>query len=64
MVFGAIAPPRYLGGFGRYLWSVLLLLPSFHCREVTLKLDDRVVVESKTVLVAVALGTTYGAGSS
>ena len=52
--------PRYFGGFGRYLWSVLRLLPSFHCREVTLKLDDRDVVESKTVLVAVALGTTYG----
>lgn len=52
--------PAYLGGFGRYLWSVLRLLPGFHCREVTLKLDDREVVESKTVLVAVALGTTYG----
>jgi diacylglycerol kinase (ATP) len=52
--------PGYLGGFGRYLWSVLRLLPGFHCREVTLKLDDRDVIESKTVLVAVALGTTYG----
>jgi diacylglycerol kinase (ATP) len=52
--------PKYLGGFGRYLWSVLRLLPDFHCREVTLKLDDRDVIESKTVLVAVALGTTYG----
>ncbi|HEX6708915.1 MAG TPA: diacylglycerol kinase family protein [Rubrobacter sp.] len=52
--------PGYLGGFGRYLWSVLRLLPGFRCREVTLKLDGRDVVESKTVLVAVALGTTYG----
>ncbi len=52
--------PAYLGGFGRYLWSVLRLLPGFHCREVTLKLDDREAVESRTVLVAVALGTTYG----
>ncbi|HJQ29814.1 MAG TPA: diacylglycerol kinase family protein [Rubrobacter sp.] len=52
--------PAYLGGFGRYLWSVLRLLPGFRCREVTLKLDGQDVVESKTVLVAVALGTTYG----
>jgi diacylglycerol kinase (ATP) len=52
--------PRYLGGFGRYLWSVLQLLPGFQCREVTLKLDNREAIESKTVLVAVALGTTYG----
>ena len=52
--------PRYLGGFGRYLWSVLQLLPGFQCREVTLKLDGEEVIESKTILVAVALGTTYG----
>lgn len=52
--------PAYLGGFGRYLWSVLRLLPGFHCREVTLRLDDREIVKSSTVLVAVALGTTYG----
>ena len=52
--------PTYLGGFGRYLWSVLRLLPGFRCREVTLKLDDQDIVESKTILVAVALGTTYG----
>ena len=52
--------PGYLGGFGRYLWSVLRLLPGFRCREVTLKLDGQAVVESKTILVAVALGTTYG----
>ena len=52
--------PKYLGGFGRYLWSVLQLLPGFQCREVTLTLDGREAIESKTVLVAVALGTTYG----
>jgi diacylglycerol kinase (ATP) len=52
--------PGYLGGFGRYLWSVLRLLPNFHCRELSLRLDDRDAIESKTVLVAVALGTTYG----
>jgi diacylglycerol kinase (ATP) len=52
--------PRYLGGFGRYLWSVLQLLPGFQCREVTLKLDSEEVIAAKTILVAVALGTTYG----
>lgn len=52
--------PAYLGGFGRYLWSVLRLLPGFRCREVTLKLDAHDILESKTILVAVALGTTYG----
>ena len=52
--------PRYLGGFGRYLWSVLRLLPDFRCREIILKLDDQNVIASKTILVAVALGTTYG----
>lgn len=57
---GVASAPRYLGGFGRYLWSVLQLLPGFQCREVTLKLDSREVIESKTILVAVALGTTYG----
>jgi diacylglycerol kinase (ATP) len=52
--------PKYLGGFGRYLWSVLQLLPGFRCREVTLTLNGREAIESKTVLVAVAPGTTYG----
>jgi YegS/Rv2252/BmrU family lipid kinase len=52
--------PRYLGGFGRYLWSVLQLLPGFRCREVTLELDGGEAIHSETVLVAVALGTTYG----
>jgi diacylglycerol kinase (ATP) len=57
---GVARAPRYLGGFGRYLWSVLQLLPGFQCRKVTLRLDGREAIESKTVLVAVALGTTYG----
>lgn len=52
--------PRLLGGFGGYLWSVLGLLPGFRCREVMLKLDDRPTIRSKTIMVAVALGTTYG----
>jgi diacylglycerol kinase (ATP) len=52
--------PTYLGGFGRYLYSVLRLLADFQCHEVTLKLDNKDVIESKTFLVAVALGTTYG----
>jgi diacylglycerol kinase (ATP) len=57
---GVARAPRYLGGFGRYLWSVLRLLPGFQCREVSIKLDNEEIIESKTVLVAVALGTTYG----
>ena len=57
---GVARAPRYLGGFGRYLWSVLKLLPGFQCREVSIKLDNEESIESKTVLVAVALGTTYG----
>jgi len=57
---GVARAPRYLGGFGRYLWSVLQLLPGFQCREVTLRLDGKEAIQSKTVLVAVALGTTYG----
>ena len=57
---GVALAPRYLGGFGRYLWSVLQLLPGFQCRAITLKLDSTEVIESKTILVAVALGTTYG----
>ncbi len=52
--------PRLLGGFGGYLWSVLGLLPGFRCREVSIRLDNRLPVSSKTMMVAVALGTTYG----
>ena len=58
---GVADAPRYLGGTGRYLWSVMKLLGGFQCHEATLTLDGDNVVETKTILVAAALGTTYGA---
>ena len=58
---GVAEAPAYLGGTGRYLWSVGRLLWDFRCHEVALKLDGEEVVETETILVAVALGTTYGA---
>ncbi len=56
---GVAEAPAYLGGTGRYLWSVGRLLKDFRCHEARLKLDGE-VIEAKTILVAVALGTTYG----
>jgi len=56
---GVAEAPAYLGGTGRYLWSVGRLLWDFRCHEARLTLDGR-VVETRTILVAVALGTTYG----
>ncbi|MGB3634529.1 MAG: diacylglycerol kinase family protein [Rubrobacteraceae bacterium] len=58
---GVSEAPAYLGGVGRYLWSVGRLLWNFECHDAVLKLDDGQTVESKTILVAAALGTTYGA---
>jgi diacylglycerol kinase (ATP) len=57
---GVAEAPAYLGGTGRYLWSVGRLLWGFRCHEVTLRLDGGKVIEAETILVAVALGTTYG----
>ncbi len=57
---GVIKAPSYLPGAGRYTWSVGRLLWGFRCHEATLRLDGEGVVEAKTILVAVALGTTYG----
>ena len=57
---GVAAAPSYLGGMGRYLWSVGRLLWGFRCHEAALRLDGGEVVEAETILVAVALGTTYG----
>src|ERR687895_1837230 len=57
---GVAEAPAYLGGTGRYLWSVGRLLWRFRCHEATLRLDGGEVVEAETILVAVALGTTYG----
>jgi diacylglycerol kinase (ATP) len=58
---GVSRAPVYLSGVGRYLWSVGRLLWGFRCHEATLKLDGKRVVETKTILIAAALGTTYGA---
>jgi diacylglycerol kinase (ATP) len=58
---GVAEAPASLGGTGRYMWSVGRLLWGFRCHEATLRLDGGEVVEAKTILVAVALGTTYGA---
>src|SRR5918995_3492314 len=56
---GVARAPAYLGGAGRYLWSVGRLLKDFRCHEARLVIDGE-VVDAKTILVAVALGTTYG----
>src|ERR687897_697028 len=56
---GVALAPAYLGGTGRYLWSVGRLLKDFRCHEAWLTLDGR-VIEARTILVAVAIGTTYG----
>lgn len=55
-----VKAPRYLGGFGGYMWAVYKLLADLECLTARLSLDGE-VVESKTILVAAALGTTYGA---
>jgi len=56
---GVVEAPAYLGGTGRYLWSVGRLLRDFRCHEARLVIDGE-VIEAKTILVAVAIGTTYG----
>ena len=43
------------------MWAVGRLLWSFRCHEATLRLDGGGVIGTKTILVAVAIGTTYGA---
>jgi diacylglycerol kinase (ATP) len=58
---GVAEAPAHLGGTGRYMWSVGRLLWTFRCHEAALRLDGGEVVEARTILVAVALGTTYGA---
>jgi diacylglycerol kinase (ATP) len=57
---GVETAPAWLGGMGRYVWSVGRLLWGLRCHDVTLRIDCG-VVKSRTLLVAVALGTTYGA---
>ena len=56
---GVVEAPAYLGGTGRYVWSVGRLLRDFRCHEARLVIDGE-VIEAKTILVAVAIGTTYG----
>lgn len=58
---GVRIAPSYLGGTGRYMWSVGRLLWGFKCHDATLVLDGEKEIEAETILVAVALGTTYGA---
>lgn len=58
---GVAKAPRFLGGTGGYMWSVIRLLASLECHAATLRLDGERVVEAKTLLVTVALGTTTGA---
>jgi diacylglycerol kinase (ATP) len=58
---GVAEAPEPLGGFGAYLWSVGRLLWSMRCHEARLKLGSGEEVPARTILVAVALGTTYGA---
>src|SRR5829696_7632896 len=56
---GVALAPSSLGGTGRYLWSAGTLVKDLRCHEARLTLDGR-VIEARTILVAVALGTTYG----
>ena len=58
---GVAEAPKVLGGFGGYLWSVGRLLWDFRCREGRIRLGSGEEIEAETILVAAALGTTYGA---
>ncbi len=58
---GVAEAPKILGGFGGYLWSVGRLLWGLECHGASLSLGDGEAFEVETILVAVALGTTYGA---
>ncbi|MCA1738164.1 MAG: diacylglycerol kinase family lipid kinase [Actinobacteria bacterium] len=57
---GVEKAPRYLGGVGGYLWSVGRLLWGIKCHRACLKLGGEEIT-AETILVALALGTTYGA---
>lgn len=58
---GVAEAPRQLGGFGGYLWSVGRLLWGFECHQARLKIGGGEEIAAETILVAAALGTTYGA---
>lgn len=58
---GVAEAPKVLGGFGGYLWSVGRLLWGFRCLEGRVRLGGGEEIEAETILMAAALGTTYGA---
>ncbi len=62
---GVAVAPAYLGATGRYLWAIGRLLVGFECHLARLTFrepdGEQTTVEAKTILVAAALGTTYGA---
>lgn len=58
---GVVEAPKVLGGFGGYLWSVGRLLWGMKCHRASIRLGDGEAFETETILVAAALGTTYGA---
>ena len=58
---GVATAPRVLGGFGGYLWSLGRLLWGMKCHRASIRLDGGEAFETETILVAAALGTTYGA---
>ena len=58
---GVAKAPKVLGGFGGYLWSVGRLLWGMKCHRASIGLDGGEAFETETILMAAALGTTYGA---
>lgn len=59
---GVAEAPKVLGGFGGYLWSVGRLLLGMKCHRASIRLGEGgEAFETKTILAAAALGTTYGA---
>ena len=58
---GVSEAPKVLGGFGGYLWSVGRLLWGMRCHRASIKFGGGEAFEAKTILIAAALGTTYGA---
>ena len=57
---GVDSAPQIVGGVGGYLWSVGRLLIGFKCYSASIRLDGGEELHSETILLAAALGTTYG----
>lgn len=53
---------KFVSGFPAYFLSVLRTLPSYQFKSTQIVLDDTHTLISKTLLVAVCNGTTYGGG--